>query len=580
MKTAICAIIKNEHRFLKEWIEWHLNLGFDAIHLFEDKESDSHEEICNNYSNVFLRRYENDLKVQDLLKNQGSSCRQLILYSWFAEEYKKQYDWIAFIDIDEFIIFEDNYTLNSFLSEYINYPAIHLSWRMKGASGCIKRPYNVMNYYTNDAEFLDTDTNWRVKSIINTNKYLGLKSLHHSIGGVDVNFKESDESIIYKKAWINHYFTKSWEDWCDRIFKRGSTEAGHRVLSQFFEINTDMLYLKDELMSSVIENKPAGGYWIDRKRKIIAGGNIKKIAQLNNKNNNFILIESNNGRFANQIYPIMIALSFYEKNKHVFNKIYFKNFYDEPVFNGTNLNYKYKKISDELLEVFPKLKEVIHFIDSEEEYNSIKKYNLIHYLDLDSVICDKNFNSNLLVSGNCQNVSYIVEDYIRDYFKVPYNYLTAINNELGDISNHVSIHIRRGDYLSQQYKNNYHILTVTYIKNVIKKHFDSNTHFICVSDDIKWCKNKLNFIDNITFIDDTKFINTDLNNTLIDFFIQTMCKANICSPSSFSMAAATLNINKNLIINDPYYKNEDFNKSKCLQITPKWATKEPLKKSK
>ena len=54
MKTSIRAIIKDEHQFLEEWIEWHLGLGFDVIYLFEDKGSNSHEEICEKYSNVYL----------------------------------------------------------------------------------------------------------------------------------------------------------------------------------------------------------------------------------------------------------------------------------------------------------------------------------------------------------------------------------------------------------------------------------------------------------------------------------------------------------------------------------------------
>ena len=41
-----------------------------------------------------------------------------------------------------------------------------------------------------------------------------------------------------------------------------------------------------------------------------------------------ILIDSNDGRFGNQLYPIFVALSFYEHNKDKFeNKIYFKNIY-------------------------------------------------------------------------------------------------------------------------------------------------------------------------------------------------------------------------------------------------------------
>ena len=45
MKCTICAIIKNEHLFLDEWIGRHLDIGFDSIFFYGDLESDSHKEI-------------------------------------------------------------------------------------------------------------------------------------------------------------------------------------------------------------------------------------------------------------------------------------------------------------------------------------------------------------------------------------------------------------------------------------------------------------------------------------------------------------------------------------------------------
>ena len=127
---SICAIIKDEHRFLKEWIDWHLGLGFDAIHLFEDKGSKDHTEICSKYSNVYLRRYETDNTVKELLKHQGTSYRQFILYNWFGNVYKRVYDWVAFIDVDEFIVFHGDYTLESFCKEFEPYPAVLINWRV------------------------------------------------------------------------------------------------------------------------------------------------------------------------------------------------------------------------------------------------------------------------------------------------------------------------------------------------------------------------------------------------------------------------------------------------------------------
>lgn len=284
MKTAICAIIKNEHRFLKEWLDWHLGLGFDAIHLFEDKGSDSHEEITSQYDNVYLRRYADDAEVRELLSAQGSSHRQVVLYSWFAEKFRDTYEWAAFIDIDEFVTLAEGWSLNRLCEAFKEYPAVHLSWRMKGASGHISRPEcGVVEAYTEDGEFVEQDTGWRVKTFAHLNKFKGMRTLHYAMGGVNVYGEPSTDSIIYDVAWLNHYFTKSWEDWCDRIFDRGGTLNGHRTLAQFFEANPSMEHLRDELIASVADRIPNGTYWLDRKRGLIAGGNVGRIKSLNNE---------------------------------------------------------------------------------------------------------------------------------------------------------------------------------------------------------------------------------------------------------------------------------------------------------
>ena len=43
MKSAVCAVARNENAYLLEWIDYHLNLGFDKIFLYDnnDPEDDS-----------------------------------------------------------------------------------------------------------------------------------------------------------------------------------------------------------------------------------------------------------------------------------------------------------------------------------------------------------------------------------------------------------------------------------------------------------------------------------------------------------------------------------------------------------
>lgn len=280
MKTAICAIIKNEHLFLEEWIEWHLGLGFDAIHLFEDKGSDSHEEICEKYSNVYLRRYESDNKIRQILSNQENSGRQKDLYSWFAINYRSIYDWVAFIDIDEFLFFSEDYSLERLCNEYGDCPAVLLYWKMMGASGNIRKQKNVIESYTEEAVIPRNELNWAHKVLCNLRLWPGMDSLHRTCEYVNTNRKKDLLDFCYDKAWINHYFTKSWEDWCDRIFHKGGTQKAHRILSDFFEINPSMRKYEKDLIDSVSHLIPNGTYKLNRKG-LIAGGNVSKIMKLN-----------------------------------------------------------------------------------------------------------------------------------------------------------------------------------------------------------------------------------------------------------------------------------------------------------
>ena len=279
---AICTIIKNENLFLKEWIDWHLKLGFDAIHIFEDKGSDSHKDIVNDYSNVYLHNCEENYDVHEILSLQGQSHRQVLLYDYFAKKYVNEYDRVAFIDLDEFICFDEKYNLEKLCEEFEPYPAVLLNWKMMGASGHINKPQcGVMDAYTKPCDFSNTDSRWAYKSFVNLKRYKGLIDLHKAVEYVNTHHENDCHKYYYDKAWLNHYFTKSWEDWCDRIFNRGGTQNGHRTLVEFFEANKDMCYLKETLISLVQEKKPKGTCWLDKHTKKSFGGNVQKIMDLN-----------------------------------------------------------------------------------------------------------------------------------------------------------------------------------------------------------------------------------------------------------------------------------------------------------
>ena len=101
----------------------------------------------------------------------------------------------------------------------------------------------------------------------------------------------------------------------------------------------------------------------------------------------------------------------------------------------------------------------------------------------------------------------------------------------------VSIHVRRGDYVTNRYTNSHHgVIKSNYyaesIKNIVQLTSEDLTFFI-FSDDIDWCKK------NIKISYEHVYITTPED--YFDLYLMSICKHNIIANSSFSWWAAWLN---------------------------------------
>lgn len=245
MVCSVCAIIKNEHKYLEEWIQWNLNLGFDSIYLCEDIGSLSHEDIVAKYDNVYLMQYNSSIASYE---SNGGSVRQMAYFKWFIDNHKDDMDWCAFIDVDEFIHIDDGSDIHTFLEEYDDYKGIYLYWKFYGADGHIERPDgNVQDNYLKEVE-TTFDRGWKYKSIVHISHGGTMNSVHRVDDGVNTWKMKTKSVRTYHKAHIKHFFTKSWDDWCERFILRGDIYPGHRKLREFFKLNNDMLPLEDKLM--------------------------------------------------------------------------------------------------------------------------------------------------------------------------------------------------------------------------------------------------------------------------------------------------------------------------------------------
>lgn len=178
----------------------------------------------------------------------------------------------------------------------------------------------------------------------------------------------------------------------------------------------------------------------------------------------------------------------------------------------------------------------------------------------------ESITGNITMSGYFQN-----ENYFKDIVKVLRNDFTfknpLIDNNLKvsdkiASSQSVAIHIRRGDYLSQNSQSNFITLDKAYYENAIRFIISQikNPEFFVFSEDFEWIKENLNFENYpVTFIDWNKG-----KNSYIDMQLMSLCKHNIIANSSFSWWAAWLNINQDKIVIAPDRWFQDEQKNKLL----------------
>jgi hypothetical protein len=133
-------------------------------------------------------------------------------------------------------------------------------------------------------------------------------------------------------------------------------------------------------------------------------------------------------------------------------------------------------------------------------------------------------------------------------------------------SNSVSIHIRRGDYLSSRWANTHVVIKdMTYYENAIayiEKRVD-NPHYFIFSNDLDWVKENLK-LPNCTYID-----NNTGKRSYIDMYLMSLCKHNIIANSTFSWWGAWLNNYEGKIVIMP---NKWLNNNSALGIfPPEWV---------
>ncbi|MCE5324034.1 alpha-1,2-fucosyltransferase [bacterium] len=174
---------------------------------------------------------------------------------------------------------------------------------------------------------------------------------------------------------------------------------------------------------------------------------------------------------------------------------------------------------------------------------------------------------NVYLDGYWQSEKYFkdIEDILRSEFTVR-NPQDQINRSISadiDQTESVSLHIRRGDYVSNAAFNKVHgVCAPDYYESAIERLMDEvkAPRFFVFSDDIEWCRDNLKLKYPITFID-----HNGEDRDYEDLRLMSRCKHHIIANSSFSWWGAWLSSNSGKIViapakwfNDPHKDSKDI----------------------
>jgi len=243
-ELSVVAILKNETAYVREWIEYYRLLGATKFYIYDNASQDNVKEAISDYIDsgivvyqYFPGKYRQNMAYTDAINNYASKTR-----------------FMAVVDLDEFIVpIDDKLTLIDVLKNIVRrkpYAAgVAIPWLMYGSSHHKKRPQGLVidNYlYRAQDSFM-----LNVKTVFNPRLANGYNNPHYPIykyGAFSINengyiiIGKYDNDKSCKQIRINHYFTKSEEEFCAKVARGTADKYLYRSFDNFVQWDKNDVY--------------------------------------------------------------------------------------------------------------------------------------------------------------------------------------------------------------------------------------------------------------------------------------------------------------------------------------------------
>lgn len=231
---AVCAIAKNEGPYFKEWIEWHKAKGVEKFYIYDNESTDRTRQVLEPYIAEGTVEYTYFPGYR----------KQLAAYDDCLTRHRLDCKWIAFIDLDEFIVPVRDSSITDFLKGVEGAPAVEINWLVYGSGGNVNKSDAPVMERFRFHSLPSHKLNRHVKSIVNPRLVYTMTGCHEAsrIRGaasdshgnpITKNFREREpqQDVIR----VNHYAVRSRQEFEEKQ-NRGRASGTKRAIEwDYFE---------------------------------------------------------------------------------------------------------------------------------------------------------------------------------------------------------------------------------------------------------------------------------------------------------------------------------------------------------
>ena len=273
-KVAVCAIGRLENRYAVEWVEHYNKLGVDKIFIYDNNRVCDGELFADVLQPYIEAGFVEVVYFEGLQKDAYEKCYR---------DHSDEYEWIGFFDFDELVSLEKCNDIHNFL-DGCEADVLVMNWRTMTDNGLTHYEPKPMAERFTQGTGEDFEINRHVKSFVHS----GIDGISFNdphcpnapeltvvnVHGIRVEQVPIQTQVIHDVAWINHYNTKTAEEWATLKMRRLSPcgdEYNRKMKAKnvdyFFSIN-ERTPEKEEILG-VKKSKPRTRKRTNSKKKKI-----------------------------------------------------------------------------------------------------------------------------------------------------------------------------------------------------------------------------------------------------------------------------------------------------------------------